>query len=333
MMLQVGEVLLPVIDLVRFERENVYSPDGADLLYVLVTIGVTCEFAPGGDPRMVSVTAVSPEAQAALDGAVVANPPSNLPTRSRPRMEHDQPGTGRVSPSLWRSGPETDAELVRLLRVPRQRTILWAYARQTGAPVRWLESPRPGMTVDCTVGPTPVKCDVISAKGEPNSVCVYYEFQTAVPATDPGADKFVLSHRWRMRHTYDDNYYLTRVTTGRIVFNAGLRDQSGTNPDWVRNQFILPIPLGFTRTVDFVEMSPDGTTIDYQVSDADPTVCFSPGNSGATQMSIIETSQYSAPLGKLSPNGNGVAGPNGSGAMITLDDTLRGMDSIFDFLK
>lgn len=305
MYVQYGNTTLRVIDLQRFERVNIYTPDNTELLYVRKTLGFSTEFSPGGLPKMPSASQISPHVAETFSGADPTS--TKLTTNPRgetiggsylnaPSLEDDVGGNSQAPPTAWRSGPETDGEISSRLMIPRQRLILWAYDRQTGAPIRWLESPRPGMTVDCTTGPLPLSCDVISVKGEPNSVGIYFQIQTDMSPCPTGADRFVLSHRWTMTHTYDEDYYLTRITSGEIIFHAGVRERISTNPDSVRNQFILPIPTGFRREIKEITASSDGCTIRYVVADTDPTICFSPGDSGATQMSIVETSQYTQPL-------------------------------------
>lgn len=310
MFFEYNGVLLSVIDLTMFSRVNVYTPDNASLLYTRFTLGVSAEYAPGGAPRMNSVTRLSPDTIARLTGASVASSYSPDPRGKDPNalpavgMEHDEAGTGPVPIGVQYAGPQTDAELYQRLMIPRKKLVLWAWDRKAGSLIKWVESPRDGMSVDATTGPLPLSCDVVSVAGEPNSTAVHFQIQTDITPCATGAERFVLAHRWTMSHSYDADYYLTRTTRGEITFHAGVRDLIATNPDSVRNQFILPIPLGFRRYIREVTQSPDGCVISYVIDDTDPTVCFSPGDSGATQMSIVETSQYTSPLVDIAELGN-----------------------------
>lgn len=306
MYLDYGSVRLKVIDLVRFERETVWSEDGADLLYVLATIGVTAVYAPGGIPALPSITQMSQETQDTLSGddrTVAAlrrlprgfDPGARSNILDKPRMEDDSTGRGLAAigavlngDDTRHSGPQTDAELRARLWLPRKKLILWAYDRQTGLPIRWLESPRPGMTVDVANGPKPLSVDIVSAAGEPTSVGMFFQVQTAISACPIGSDRLVLSHRWEMSHAHDDNYYLTRTIDGTIQFSSAVREVTRTRPDWVRAQFLHPIPVGFRRELPMFKQSSDGLTIRYRITDTDPTIVFDPGASGATQIRIEE---------------------------------------------
>lgn len=325
MYLQYGNVILKVIDLLRYDREGIYTPDKTELLHVRHTIGVSCTYAPGGDPAMPSVVQLSPDTAAVLNGndrtAVVVsqnlralNPGQTAEVFADPRLETDD-GTittlstagglayGTAPVRQHHTGPQTDAELRYRLMIPRQKLILWAYDRQTGDPIRWLESPRTGMTTDATFGPLPIGNPVVSAAGEPNSIGVYFEVQTEMLPCATGSDRMVLSHRWQTSHSGDDNNYLTRIIRGEIIFNGEYVHTFGINPDDYRNQFIHPIPVGFVRKVPEVSQSTDGLTIRYTITDTDPTIVFDAGDSGATQLSIMEKVLYNVPRSTNGPGG------------------------------
>jgi hypothetical protein len=304
MYLEYGSVVLKVIDLTRFERTTVWTPDGTDLIGVDTIIGVTATYAPGGVPRLVSVRALSPDTSDTLTGRDTTkvqldrnprglSPGAAAPILPKPLFEPG--GRAPVPRAFERAGPETDAELRGRLWVPRQKLILWAYDRQTGLPIRWLESPRPGFDTDAANGPIPLSVDIVSASGEPNSVAVHFQVETRMSPCPTGSDRLVLSHRWEMTHGYDQDYYLTRSITGQIIFNGALLYRSEPRrvfrPDFVRAQFLHPIPLGFQRRVPQITQSSDGLTIHYVITDTDPTICFSPGDSAATRIELLERMQ------------------------------------------
>lgn len=299
MYVEYNDVPLHVIELNTYEREAVYTEDNADLLYIRHVLGVTCTYAPGGVPALVSVTALSPETAGMLNRANAAAPyAANArgfdPGVVRPRLE-PMGGLRRDQTAFLRSGAETDAELRHLLLTPRKKLILWAYDRQTGQKIAWLESPRPGFSVDADNGPRPIACDVVAASGEPSSVAVHFMIETAQAPCPVGSDRFVLAHRWQVSHGHDEDYYLTRTIEGTITFHPGVRDIINIHPDRIRNQFIHPVPLGFRRGLPEIVQSSDGLTIRYVITDTDPTVVFAPGDSGATQIDIQEKFQYVTP--------------------------------------
>lgn len=295
MYLQYGSVVLKVIDLNRYERTNVYTTDGADLLYVKHVLSATAVYAPGGVPAMPSIAAISADTAGQLagtdnTGAIIyatgrgLEPGVAATVAPAPLMEDDFGGPTGVS----FAGPETDAELrYRLLR-PRQKLVLWAYTMGAGTPIRWLESPRPGFALDAANGPLPLGCDVVSAAGEPHSVAVNFTVSTCLPPCPIGSDRLILSHRWQMDHGHDDDGYLTRTTIGEVVFHSGVSDIIYRYPDAFRNQFLHPIPLGFERKVPQISAASDGLTMRYTLVDTDPKIVFSPGDSGATRAEIVE---------------------------------------------
>ena len=310
MYLQIGEgaekFFLRVIDMTRFDRDAVWSPDGTTLIGVDTILGWNCTFAPGGYPRLDSATALSPDTVAHLVGsdateAVLranprgANPGATERVVTPPSMELDVPGSSPVPANLERSGPETDAELQRRLWLPRQKIILWVYDKQTGRPIRWLESPRPGFTQDAANGPIPLSVDVVSVAGEPLSTAIHFQIQTRMSPCPTGSDRLVLSHRWQMTHGHDADNYLTRTIEGQVVFHGGVLAHLGIQPDSIRRQFIHPIPLGMRRTPPTVTQSPDGLTIRYTVVDTDPTIMFDAGDSGATNVLIAEKAVWQHP--------------------------------------
>lgn len=320
MYLQWGDVTFKVIDLQRFDRETVWSEDYTELLYVRATIGVVATYAYGGVPAMTSVTSPSTIAnrfagidlRQAAPVAVIDNTASVLDAKERGENP-EYPGVGLESdikpnttdglgfdPAIPKTnlhtGPETDLELGVRVRRPRQKLILWAYGRQSGRPIKWLESPRPGFTVDYNNGPRCIGYDVVAARGEPSSITVYVELQTDMSPCPSGADRYLLSHRWQMTHECDEDQYLSRVIEGTAVFNTAMIQKYGLEPDLLRNQLIHPIPVGMQRRAPTVSISPDGTTIKYRVVDFDPTITFDAGNSGATRIDIQEKVMYNMPI-------------------------------------
>ena len=88
---------------------------------------------------------------------------------------------------------------------------------------------------------------------------------------------------------------MTRTITGEIIFNGGLYRQLDRVPSDFLSQLLHPIPLGFKRMVPHVVQSSDGLVIQYTVVDVDTTITFDPGNSGCTNINIVENLQYLQP--------------------------------------
>jgi hypothetical protein len=321
MFVQYGDVFLRVVELTRFDRDAVWTPDRTDLIGVDVILGFLVTLMPGGDPRMDSATVLNPDTVAHLTGsdrtaaALRNNPRGEDPGITAaffpPVLETELGGRGPVSAGEERSGPETDAEIRLRLWRPRQKLILWAYDRQTGGLIRWVESPRPGFDTDVANGPIPLSLDVVQASGEPNSVVLHFQIQTRMSPCPTGSDRLVLSHRWQMKHGHDENHYLTRTIDGECIFNGAVIRKLGVSPDDIRRQFIHPIPVGMQRASPTVTISSDGLTIKYQVVDTDPTIVFDPAESGCTTIQIAEKVLYQNPTtwNKDNSPGGGIGKP------------------------
>jgi hypothetical protein len=316
MELEYNGVLMKLLTLDRVERVAVMSRDGMDLLYITWIISASCIYSPGGTPVGTATISVGTDTDERLFHPEKVRPPTGpRGTPSEPddliqeidagEYETDDPQAVH-SPTanltfpgqngVGFSAAVTDAELQKRLMIPRQKLII--HARDTGGDyVHWLESPLPTFPVDAAGGPFPISCTVLEAQGEGRTFAVNFQIKTSLVPVDIAAEQLVLSHRWEMRHEHDDDNYLTRTTVGEIVFNAAVVEKFDLLPDLFRNQFILPIPLGFRRKNPQLVASSDGLTIGYTIHDVDPTVTFDPGNSGCTQIQIAEKMGYRAPKG------------------------------------
>lgn len=197
-------------------------------------------------------------------------------------------------PSVDWAGPmDTDRELELRLRAPRKKLIVWAYDK-TGLPLVWIESPRRNAPSDARTGPVVLNSSVKAAPNG-NSFFVALDIRTWLSPAEDGSDRPILSHRWQMTHTEDEDHYLSREIKGEVVFDLGNIREARISPDVFRKQLFHPIPLGFKRNLGPVALSPDGSTLIYSYSDTDQKIVFDAASSGATRMTIQEYVQYTNP--------------------------------------
>lgn len=331
MFLTYNGVSLNLTSIDRLDRTTVFSDDGTTVLYVEHTLSASCVYSPnslyGGtsvkntgtyhNPARVSAVPASPRDSgnvAGSDPGVPFVPKGKQQSRRRRRsggiIESQQiPFTGLTGngpnpfapltctpgaeAGAWLSPINTDRELELRLRVPRKKLYVWAFDTD-GVPKIWIESPRNQNTVDAKVGPVVLGCN-IHAGPNSNSFFVAIDIRTWLTPTNDDSDRAVLSHRWQMAHVEDENHYLSRVIKGQVVFNPGALEATKQDADWFRSQFFHPIPLGFQRHLGPVVLSPDGTTLNYEYTDTDVTCVFSPCDSGAARMEIVEHVTFNQP--------------------------------------
>lgn len=321
MHIEYNHIKLKMVELTECHREAVYDDSGTDLLYIKWTIGCVATLSSGGYPGGTQVDFTN----AAAKNRVLLNNPELLGSAPRPKpVLGSDPSAFDVTEadenasvgSIFNSAFITDKELHWRLMQPRKPLKLSAY-NPDGTEYVWLESPRPFArevevaagqptadieasrngfnprpATDSANGPIPLRADVVQPSGEMGTFGVHFVIETCVAPTGSDSERLVLSHRWQTSHQQNHDHYLTRVITGEVHFSGAILGLTGTSPDWFRSQFFHPIPLGFRREVPAVELSKDGLCLRYELHDTDPTITFDPGDSGATEMEIVETHNY-----------------------------------------
>jgi hypothetical protein len=92
----------------------------------------------------------------------------------------------------------------------------------------------------------------------------------ALPAQAPTARTFVLSHRWSTSDSINEKMFTTRTTTGKAVFDLELLQAAQYGPDDLRAAGIFHLlPNNFARTNVNVQMSSDGASLNYSVTDTE----------------------------------------------------------------
>src|SRR5580765_1004339 len=122
-----------------------------------------------------------------------------------------------------------------------------------------LVTPKNGDLSDAKTGPLPISCSVTNVAGARtlmiNWKCEGWIYECPFDAPP------ILSNRWSDQMTINEYQLATRVFTGHTVFNKGLIDSVGLQPDNFRNEIFPGVTPGFQRkNVEIVQTS-DGAEL------------------------------------------------------------------------
>lgn len=298
MKIEYNGVVMKLVEIHAYERQNVYSADHADLLYVRHKINLTAQLVSGGRPYGTAAKRV-PDGDARLKDFVrtdgfLGSPAGALDADSLVAQNEGNPDLGEHFAA-------TDRLIVPRLLTPRRHLKLTAYRANRAGGVQefvYLQSPRPGMATDSLNGPHPLGCTITEATGSaPTSAVLNFQIETHLPLADNDASRPIISHRWTTTIGHDEDHYATREITGEAVFDTALMARYTETPDAFLSQLYHPIPLGFRRGLPHVELSSDGSRLTYTITDTAVPCVFDAADSGATQLFIAENWKFLSPKG------------------------------------
>lgn len=166
-----------------------------------------------------------------------------------------------------------------------------------------LQSPRdntgfvggPILPNDARNGPIPLKC-AVQYVSETRSFLVTWVVDTWVQETwkyTGPLTPVLLSHAWQQVETLDDQYFATRLTSGRATFAADRLFQAQTVPDDYRNFITPPINGAFKRVQSNVVATADGTTVTYECIDREMRCSLK--KNGIAEVDVINEAGTFAP--------------------------------------
>lgn len=297
MKVEYAGVAMRIVEIHEYERVNVYSPDGADLLYVTHRVNLSAAMFPNGYPAGLAATTVPQRISDDMTGrapGLVARPGGFVGGRVDPPV-YDGPTTDTTLSPGTTPAFITDRIVHARLALPRQKLKISAF-NTDGSEYVWLESPRPGATVDAANGPHVLVVNPEAPAGEGTSMVLNFQIETHLVPVDVQAERAVLSHRWTTQIDHDENYYPSRTIEGVAVFDSAVLASYNWTPDAFRNQLFHPIPVGYRRKLGPVNQSSDGLVLTYSFTDTLVECVFDPANTGATQINIVEDVTYTSPL-------------------------------------
>ena len=248
---------MELCEIVKFTREGVYTPDGAELLFVNCHISVVCNLAPGGYPRGVSLRS--------YPGATTIRDTGPTPARAHHRnsgVTIPEPASAMFVPPS--TPPDrvvrphaflTDHEVRARLMQPRRAFSIKA-TDQTMGDLYWIRLPRYAGSeavsnskgavdiartlgqvsgvisasanseslgyCDPNNGPRPLQVDVVKSIGEGVFQSILFTLEFAYIPVDLDQERLILSHRWETQYASDESQQMTRVTHGSVVFNGSM---------------------------------------------------------------------------------------------------------------
>ncbi|VTR92150.1 unnamed protein product [Gemmata massiliana] len=196
----------------------------------------------------------------------------------------------------------TDAVIRSRLQTPRGRLFVFTGSGDTSRKDEVLLQSHPWNShTDCKNGPFPKLYAVTQFSGDAQTFMVRFEVETFINETPASAavanlqkvgvmegaysvggginsslaNRALLSNRFSMRHSLDDDNYLTILTQGVAHFRTDLLyTNEPLNPDDLRLNLMLPVPFGCVRGDIEIEGLPDGTGVTYSFVDREQRANF-----------------------------------------------------------
>lgn len=127
-----------------------------------------------------------------------------------------------------------------------------------------------GVGVDVENGPRPKVLEIRKISGD-KAIQVTWSVSTTItpcPASTTGKEGWILSNRWSVRESMDEDFYVTRTIDGQLRLGTSPTPGAGTNWGHAFKSLCIPgLESGFRRvTVDFT-VAADGRTCNYTVVD------------------------------------------------------------------
>jgi hypothetical protein len=179
--------------------------------------------------------------------------------------------------------PVLTEKLIRTkLTQPRGQLIVFS---GTGKPDEiLLHSPGWNKRCDAKNGPIPLYCNIIQSHGDANTFVVEWACETYVNEQDRSSNRGfntikdpLLSNRFSMTHAVGEDSFMLVGVEGTAIFDVGILQDRGINPDNYRPQLFLPVPKGFVRGNIQVAAIPGMEGVRYSFVDRQMPINFAAG--------------------------------------------------------
>ncbi len=141
-------------------------------------------------------------------------------------------------------------------------------ARRTLGSIPW----NTNYVVDCTDGPTPLKCDIWRIDGT-GTLRISYAIRADINESRFFFNKppILLSHNWSMSTDIGEQGLAVRIIRGRAIFRRDVLEMQIVTPESYRGLLVHPIPENMVRESLVVTQEEDGNSLSYQSLDREMT--------------------------------------------------------------
>lgn len=255
MHLQYNGVNLKIVRLLESLRQDQYDPSGIDYIHSHWRLSVEAIYAP--DRTSFGETFVT----------AGATQPNAFPDPTNPTV-------GTANSPVY-----TDLALRHRLMQPQKQLYVWfdsAAPGQQDPRQMWVVAPTDGCPCDPINGPHPIECTVSEVFGAGRTFLVRFsvEFATRDCGWGQKPTPILVSNRFTCRSGHDENYAETRVIEGIAIFRPDLVKRLGAQIQDYIPAIAPPPPANCVRTVDRLDLLPDGATVEYAFRDVQQMVPY-----------------------------------------------------------
>ena len=173
-------------------------------------------------------------------------------------------------------GPFQSTQSIRQYLMTPRGTLVFS---EVSLGYRFLQSPAPGFDIDSNGGPKPISFSVIKIDGF-RTFHVRYSIETWINECpvlpSPAGPIPIVSNRFTVSHSIDQQYLLNKTTTGTAIFRTDILRGSVANPgvqypDYWRESLIPPLSQGLQRVQCDISVNTKGNVLTWTVRDVEKT--------------------------------------------------------------
>lgn len=239
-----NDIDLQIETVQNFTQEAIYSEDGKDYLYTHLLYVVRAIWNPTATAKVTDFV-----------GEIAAKSMNSSGLRKAlltPRK------VLKIGVPIDGVGTATEGPREIIVQAPMTAAIVGGNATYYGT--------------DVNHGPTPLFCNIVEIAGE-RTMIVDFGIEAWFNECDPM--RAILSNRWTMTHSIDEDAWTTRVIEGVAVFRADYLLANNQTADQYRSAVCMPVQDRFKRTAQFTQTA-DGLQLRYVLTDVEQPQSITP---------------------------------------------------------